>query len=90
MITTPTKELKYLQINLQHCVAASALLAQIVLELNIDIIFAQEPIRVLAGSAEVQIHWPNYRINPGRVPTVKGSDIKGMIIANEQTMMRMK
>ena len=42
-MTTPPKESKCLQINLQHCAAASALLAQIVLELNIDIIFVQEP-----------------------------------------------
>ena len=34
-MTTLPKELKCLQLNLQHCAAASALLAQIVLELNI-------------------------------------------------------
>ena len=37
------KQLKCLPINLKHCSTASATLSQLILELNIDLIFIQEP-----------------------------------------------
>ena len=37
------RPLKCLQINLQHCFTASASLSQVILDLDIDIVFIQEP-----------------------------------------------
>ena len=53
MMTTSLTGFQCLQINLQHCATASTLLAQIVLELNIDIIFVQAPYTVIPRKSTV-------------------------------------
>ena len=54
-------KLTRLQINLQHCQVASLALAQVILDLDADFIFIQEPYTTMTATTKVPNIPPGYK-----------------------------